>query len=87
MSNWNQFNLTRMFWQGLIGMIVGFLIVVFRPQIKGFSGDIGFAERYLGPGGTWTFLLLLGVAIFIFSLMWSMGTLQDFLLGTFGKLM
>ncbi len=76
-----------MFLQGLMGCILGFLIVVFRPQIKGFTGDIGFAERYLGPGGTWTFLLFLGILIFILSLMWMFGTLQGFLLDTFGGLL
>jgi hypothetical protein len=73
--------------QGIIGMIIGFCILVFRPQIKDFTGDIGFAERYLGPGGTWTFFIILGVLIFIFSLMWALGTLQDFLMGTFGKIL
>lgn len=73
-----------MFLQGFIGMVLGFLILVLRPQIKGLTGDIGFAERYLGQGGTWTFLALLGIAIFILSLMWATGTLQDALLSAFG---
>lgn len=61
-------------------------MLVFRPQIKDVTGDIGFAEHYLGAGGTWTFLLFMGVAIFILSLMWAMGTLQEFAIGTFGGL-
>ena len=69
-----------------MGMVLGFLILVFRPQIKDFTGDIGFAEHYLGVGGTWTFLLFLGVVIFILSLMWAMGTLQGFVMNTFGGL-
>lgn len=73
-----------MFLQGFIGMVIGFLILVLRPQIKDLTGDIGFAERYLGQGGTWTFLALLGIAIFILSLMWATGTLQDALLNAFG---
>lgn len=75
-----------MFWQGLLGMIVGFLLIIYRPKIKDFIGDIGFAERYLGPGGTWTFLLFFGVAVFILSLMWATGTLQGFLGRTVGPL-
>lgn len=73
-----------MVWQGLAGMVLGFLILVYRVRIKDLTGSIGFAERYLGPGGTWTFLILLGIGIFIFSLMWAMGTLQSFLLSVFG---
>jgi hypothetical protein len=73
--------------QGLLGMLLGFLIIVFRPRIKDFTGDIGFAERYLGAGGTWTFLLLLGLGIFVLSLMWATGSLQSFMTGTFGSML
>lgn len=76
-----------MFLQGLFGMVLGFLILVFRARIKDLTGNIDFAERYLGTGGTWTFLVGLGLALFILGLMWSMGTLQGFLLGTFGPLL
>ncbi|MFA5792835.1 MAG: hypothetical protein WC897_03115 [Candidatus Gracilibacteria bacterium] len=72
--------------QGLLGMAVGFLILLFRARIKDFTGDIGFAERYLGPGGTWTLFIIIGVATFILSLMWATGTLQSFTVGTFGSL-
>jgi len=72
--------------QGILGMIVGFLILIFRVRIKDFVGDIGFAERYLGPGGTWTFLIIVGIGTFIISLMWATGTLQNFAVGTFGSL-
>ena len=42
-----------MFFQGLLGMILGMLVMIFRARIKDVIGDIGFAERYLGAGGTW----------------------------------
>lgn len=73
--------------QGLFAMALGFLIIVFRPRIKDFTGDIGFAEQYLGPGGTWTFFVILGVALFIGGLMWATGTMQGFLGKTFGSLL
>lgn len=71
--------------QGILGMGLGILILVFRPKIKDFTGDIGFAERYLGPGGTWTFLILVGVLVFIFSLMWATGSFQDFMVEKVGR--
>jgi len=71
--------------QGLIGMTAGFLILIFRARLKDLTGAIGFAERYFGVGGTWTFYSLLGVAVFIVSLMWATGSLQGFMLSTFGK--
>lgn len=73
--------------QGLIGMVAGFLIIVFRAKIKDVTGNIGFAERYLGVGGTWTFLWMFGLATFVFSLMWATGTLQNFLLKTVGPIL
>ncbi len=76
-----------MFLQGLIGMIGGFLILVYRRQIKNVVGSIGFAEKIFGAGGTWTFLALLGVLIFILSLMWAMGTLQSVLTNVFGGIL
>ncbi|MFT7184056.1 MAG: hypothetical protein ACI9QC_000382 [Oceanicoccus sp.] len=71
--------------QGLLGMGLGFLIIVFRKQIKDMTGNIGFAERYLGRGGTWTFLALLGFAVFVLSLMWATGTIQDFAVNNLGS--
>ncbi|QQR55166.1 hypothetical protein IPG41_01185 [Candidatus Peregrinibacteria bacterium] len=64
--------------QGFIGMLIGLLILIYRPKIKDFTGDIAFAERYLGSGGTWTFFIILGVGIFILSLLWATGTFQSF---------
>ena len=66
-------------------MILGMLIIIFRPQIKNFTGSIGFAERYLGVGGTWTFLVILGALLFVFSLMWATGTIQGFAVDKLGS--
>ena len=71
--------------QGLLGMGLALLILVFRPRIKDFTGDIGFAERWFGPGGTWTFFIIVGVGVFVLSLMWATGTLQSFFIGNFSR--
>lgn len=68
-------------------MAIGAVILVFRPRIKDLTGDIAFAEAYLGAGGTWTFFVILGVAFFIGGLMWATGTLQGFLGDTFGSIL
>ena len=73
--------------QGFVGMVLGFLILVYRPRIKDFTGDIAFAEQYLGSGGTWTFLVILGIGIFIFSLMWATGSFQDLALKVLGPIL
>ena len=66
---------------GLIGMIASLLILIYRVRIRGFMGTIGWAERYFGPGGTYTALLLVGVGGFFVSLIIMTGTV-DWLLGS-----
>lgn len=70
----------------LIGAPLGLLIVVYRYHLKQFTGDIAFAEQYLGGGGTYNLFALIGIAVFVFSLMYAFGALQDVYLGTFGRL-
>ncbi|MBU1018329.1 hypothetical protein KKA33_04885 [Patescibacteria group bacterium] len=67
---------------GIIGMILSFLLIIYRVPVKHFIGEIGWAERYFGPGGTFTALLFIGVFGFILSLMIMTGTL-GVLLGGF----
>ena len=67
---------------GLIGMILSLLILIYRVQIRGFMGQVSWAEHYFGPGGTYTALLLVGIGGFFVSLIIMTGTL-DWLLGTF----
>ena len=54
--------------------------------MKEFTGDIGFAEKIFGMGGTNTFIIIFGMLVFILSLMYALGTLQGIfssLLGPF----
>jgi len=69
----------------VFGLPLGILIMVYRFQLKQLTGDIDFAEKYLGTGGTYTFFIILGVIVFVLSLMYALGTLQEFLGGTFGR--
>ena len=67
---------------GIIGVILSFLLIVYRVPVKHFIGEIGWAEQHFGPGGTFTALLLIGAFGFILSLMIMTGTL-GLLLGGF----
>ncbi|KKT76632.1 MAG: hypothetical protein UW70_C0016G0011 [Candidatus Peregrinibacteria bacterium GW2011_GWA2_44_7] len=69
---------------GLLISIAGFLLIVYRERVKGMTGDIGFAEQYLGGGGTYTFYLLLGIVLFFVGLMWASGTLQSWFIENLG---
>lgn len=55
---------------GFIGIILSFLLVIYRVPIKGFFGQIRWAEEKLGPGGTYTIMVLVALFMFIFSLMY-----------------
>ncbi len=70
---------------GLLVSIGGFLLIVYRERVKGQIGTIGFAESYLGAGGTYTFLLILGVVTFFGGIMWATGTLQAWFLENLGR--
>lgn len=69
----------------LFGMPLGVLIMIYRYHLKQFTGDVAWAEAYLGSGGTYNLFILIGFAVCALSLMYSLGTLQDFLVGTVGK--
>jgi len=69
---------------GFLAMVGGILLIIFRNRVKDFTGNIGFAEKYFGVGGTWTFYAVLGVAFFIFGLMWMAGTFQSVFESIFG---
>lgn len=67
---------------GIAGIIISFLLVVYRSKIKFIIGEISWAEEHFGPGGTYTALLLFGFLLFLLSLMILTGTL-DLILGGF----
>lgn len=69
----------------LIGCPLGFVIMYFRRPIKEFIGEVGFAEQYLGMGGTNTLVVIIGILVFIGSLMYALGTFQEILQGTLGR--
>ena len=70
----------------LIGFPLSFLIIIYRAKIKMFTGDIGFAEKYLGSGGTYSLFVLIGVATFLITLMYITGSLQSVLNSLLGPL-
>lgn len=74
------------FFVGLIGIPLGFAIVVYRERVKRFTGDIAWAEKHLGPGGSYTAILIFGLAVVIGSFLYMMGTLQILLENTLGRL-
>jgi hypothetical protein len=65
---------------------LGVLVIVKSARIGDFFGEISFAEKVFGSGGTYTFIKLSGVVIIFLSIMWLTGGPQAFLrnhVGTF----
>lgn len=67
---------------GIIGVILSLLLIIYRERVNRFMGNIDWAESHLGPGGTFTLLLIIGFVGFFLSLMIMTGTL-DVILGGF----
>lgn len=67
----------------IIGFAIAILILKYRMQIRGVIGDVQFAENHLG--GTYNLILLIALAVFVGSLMYSLGTLQVLMQATVGR--
>ena len=70
----------------LLGFALAIVIIVYRYRIQEFTGEIPFAEKYLGSGGTNSLIVIIAVLVFIGSLMYSLGTLDNLVQNTIGKL-
>ena len=69
----------------LFFFILGFVIMIYRERIKRVTGSLSFAESWFGPGGTYTFLLILGFLLTIGSIFWVTGTLSGVFNATLGR--
>ena len=71
---------------GLIGVPLGFIIMIYRAKIKEVTGPVEFAESKLGPGGTYTLYTLIGLGVSIISVMYAFGTFQEMFNASLGQL-
>lgn len=63
----------------------GIIMVWKSAQIGDFIGEIDFAEKVFGSGGTYSFIKFFGIAVTIISIMWLSGGPQVFLRDHLGK--
>ncbi|MCT4591797.1 MAG: hypothetical protein N4A36_00195 [Candidatus Gracilibacteria bacterium] len=59
--------LANIIW-GLIGISTALILVKFRYKIIEFTGDWGWAERYLGNGGSVRAVVLIAIILFFASI-------------------
>ena len=61
----------------LFGLVAGILLIVYRYPIVRFTGKFPWIEEKLGPGGTFTFIIAFAIFLWLFCMMYSLGTLDQ----------
>ncbi|MFA5820692.1 MAG: hypothetical protein WC873_01085 [Candidatus Gracilibacteria bacterium] len=67
----------------IIGFVIFVLMLKYRGQIFNFTGSISFGEKYFG--GTGNLIVAVAIFIFVFCLMYAVGSLDAVFNSTFGK--
>ncbi|HPI41878.1 MAG TPA: hypothetical protein PLJ21_13800 [Pseudobdellovibrionaceae bacterium] len=70
----------------ILGISFSVLIVKYRLQIKHIIGDVAWADKIFGAGGTYTMLVIVAILSFVLSLMYFFGTFQTFMRDYLGPL-
>jgi hypothetical protein len=63
----------------IAGITIAFILLKYRLQIKHYIGDVAFAEKIFGAGGTHTLIIVLALVSFFGGLMYFFGTFQSIL--------
>jgi hypothetical protein len=66
---------------GIIGIIIGIILVIYARKLVEWFGTMATAERFLGYGGTYTALRIIGVVLVVIFLLYMTGFLATFLKG------
>lgn len=66
---------------GIIGIAIGIFCVIKARDIVQWFGTSATIERRLGPGGTYTFLRILGVFLIFTFILFMFGWLQQVIVG------
>jgi len=69
---------------GILCLALGFVMVWQNRAIVNITGRNAWAERTLGPAGTFTLVKLLGILIMFLSMLYMTGSLQSMFLRFFG---
>lgn len=71
---------------GTVCVVLGLLLIKFREKVQKITGTVNYAEKIFGPGGTFTFYLLLGSITVILAILYMFGVLQRILPGLLGPI-
>jgi len=70
---------------GIGGIALGLAMLRYTRQFKMWTGNIGWAERFIGMGGTYTVLRLLGILLAIIAFLYLTGGLNNLVSSLFGR--
>lgn len=62
---------------GILGMAIGVYCVIGARKIVGWFGTSATLEYRLGPAGTYFFLRIFGIFLFVIFLLYTIGYLDD----------
>ncbi len=71
---------------GSILVALGIAMVIKTGKFRDFFGNVPFAEKYLGGGGTNLFYKFLGITIILVGFLWATNLWSAFLQATLGSL-
>lgn len=71
----------------LIFLLGGFALLRYTRQTKQLTGSWGWAEQYLGPGGTYTAIKIFGLLSIILAFAYLTGHLQQILFWVLGPML
>jgi hypothetical protein len=61
---------------GLIVVVFGVLMLKYTFNLTNFTGNVGFAEKYLGAGGTYSLYKILGIVLCLGGIMAMFGLFE-----------
>ncbi|HLC75687.1 MAG TPA: hypothetical protein VJB82_01015 [Candidatus Peribacterales bacterium] len=60
--------------KGLIAIIASFFLIKYRERVVATTGKFDWCEKYLGMGGTYRFMVILAVFLFLWGVASITGT-------------
>ena len=66
--------------KGILAIIGAFLLIKYRERVVNATGKFAWCEKYLGYGGTYRFMVIFAVLLFLWGVATITGT-TDVLLG------
>ena len=70
--------------KGILAIGAAFVFIKYREKIVEMTGKFAWAEKYLGSGGTYNLMVILGIIFFFWGIASMTGTTGVFLAPIFG---